>query len=198
MTCSEAQEAMLDVELADLRGDGTSAISEHLRTCLPCRRAAAAIVADTNVLAQVAQHERRVRSTGRRTAIAGLAAAGIVVAFAVRAIGPWESRPALVRPLAPPVPHAAAIRSADPPDSATRSSVASGIERVAPRHVHVPASRIRAVAIQPAAFVAVPIQAAEPAVAEDETPVVSVSPHGGRRAAVFRIADSNVTVVWLY
>lgn len=198
MTCNKVQEAMLDADPAELRGDGTSPIAEHVRNCLTCRRAAVAIVADTRVLARVAQHEARARSVGRRAAIAGLAAAGIVVAFAVRALGTSGARPATPPVSASAVPRAAIIQPVGPPASTITSAIASGMTRAARQHERAPEHRIQAVAIQPAAFVAVPIQIAAPAVAEDETPIVSVSPHGGRRAAVFRVAESNVTVVWLY
>ena len=198
MTCSEAREAMLDAEPAELRGDGTSAIAEHVRSCLTCRRAAAAIATDTCVLVRVAHHDVRVRRGRRRAAIAGLAAAGIVVAFAVRAIGTSDSRPAVTRAIAPAARHVATARPANPPDTATPSTVADGVERATRRRQHSLGNRIQAVAIQPAAFVAVPLRTVEPAAAEDEAPTVSVSPHGGRRAAVFRVAESKVTVVWLY
>jgi predicted anti-sigma-YlaC factor YlaD len=44
MTCQTAREAMLDAELDELRGTGSSELAEHLRGCAACRARAGAIV----------------------------------------------------------------------------------------------------------------------------------------------------------
>lgn len=44
MTCQAAREAMLDADLEELRGIGSSELVEHLRECAACRARAGAII----------------------------------------------------------------------------------------------------------------------------------------------------------
>lgn len=198
MNCSNALEAMLLAEPGELRRDATSELAEHLRGCLSCRRAAAAILADTRVLARVAHRAAGRRRVTRGAAIAGLAAAGIVLVLVARATSSRSPRPADDRSLSGAAPAIAASQAVNPPRADTPTTAESRTARAEPRHEHALARRIQAVAIQPAAIVATPIPLADSMAADGAAPVLSVRPHGGRRAAVFRVAASNVTVVWLY
>lgn len=45
MTCSEARVALLEADLAELRGETESGLAGHLRGCAACRAVAGAIVA---------------------------------------------------------------------------------------------------------------------------------------------------------
>jgi len=197
MNCADCLNAMLDADPAELRARGGSELAEHLRGCLACRRAADAIVADTRMLATVVVHAEPAHASRRRIAIAGLAAAGVIFAIASREIArhagtaPRQDSPRTSLPVA-------SIRPAGPAAVAARPSSAPRSARTVPRARPADQQRLHAVAYQPTPFVAVPIQPADTAARDGANPIVSVNPHGGRRAAVFRVAESNVTVVWLY
>ena len=72
MTCQAAREAMLDAELEELRGTGSSELAEHLRECAACRARADTIVEGYASLdaglrgLQPAQPDARVTPIGRR------------------------------------------------------------------------------------------------------------------------------------
>lgn len=196
MNCDECVDMMLEADPATLTGRGEGELAEHLRSCLTCRRTAAAIARDTRLLAAVV--ERRRLAWRGPAVVAGLAAAALLFA-----IGPsvrnHASRP-IVAPAAPrAVQPAAAIPRAD---SSTQVAALSNEVRAptqAKSSVHAPPTArrpIRAVAYQPAAFVATPIRVT--ADASEPAPMVSVRPPSGRRAAVFHTASSGVTIVWLY
>jgi hypothetical protein len=52
MTCSEARRALLSAELDELRGEGMSAVAQHVRTCADCKAAAQQILSVTAALAE--------------------------------------------------------------------------------------------------------------------------------------------------
>ena len=199
MNCADCLDVMLDADPAELRGDWSSELGEHLRGCPACRARANAVIADTRMLGRIVRADMRIRASARRRAvIAGAAAAGIILAFAVRAIAVPASRAVETR-AASRLPSRVAITR--PRDTAavvgpSRNKPSAPSSRSG--EAGAGARRILAVAIQPSAFVAVPIHPADPATSADQPPVVSVRPLGGRRAAVFRVAESTVTVVWLY
>jgi hypothetical protein len=206
MTCADCLDAMLDAEPAELRGDGRSELAGHVRSCLACRRASAAILAGTSVLTRVAHRDRRLARLRRRAAIGGLAAAGIVVAFVSKSIDTTVAGPAVVPALSRPAPAVVesrpAIGSVTRPSTVPALPVRANAGRATRPRDRAFSPRMQAVAIRPTAFVAVPIQAGDStgsgAAAAREAPAVAVRPRGGRRAAVFRVAESNVTLVWLY
>jgi predicted lipid-binding transport protein (Tim44 family) len=122
---------------------------------------------------------------GRRFVMtAGLAAAAVVATVSIYMNG--GSRPGAIAPPAP--------RTAQQPPAVATTPPSDSTAAVAPLHRQ---HGIRAVAIQPAAIVAVPIHTSAP-LEPVSAPPVSVRPQNGRRAAVFQLADSKVTVVWLY
>lgn len=49
--CTSMRELMLEAELAELVGDGTSALARHVRRCAACRAVARSLAADTDALA---------------------------------------------------------------------------------------------------------------------------------------------------
>jgi len=197
MNCADCLNAMLDAEPAELRAHGGSELADHLRGCLTCRGAANAIVADTRMLVRVAGHAAPARASRWRVTIAGVAAAGVIVAIASREIagdaGTATRQDSARTSL--PVP---SIRPAGPVAVAARPSSVPRAVLTVPRARPADQQRLHAVAYQPAPFVAIPIQPADTAARDGASPIVSVHPQGGRRAAIFRVAESNVTVVWLY
>jgi hypothetical protein len=50
MNCTTAREEMLIADLADLRGEGSSELAAHLRTCTECRAVAATLVRSQGVM----------------------------------------------------------------------------------------------------------------------------------------------------
>lgn len=195
MNCDECRNLMLEADQAVLAGRGEGTLAEHLRSCLSCRRIAASIVADTRVLASVVV-PRRARWR-RPVAVVGLAAAALLLAIGL-SVRNHASRPIVV----PAAPRAVQPTAAIPrTDSSTH--VAALPEVRAPAHAassdrapRMARRPMRAVAFQPAAFVATPIRVTtEPS---DPAPMVSVRPPSGRRAAVFHTPSPGVTIVWLY
>ena len=198
MNCADCHAAILDAEPAELLGRGNGELARHLRDCPRCRSAANAIVADTRVLARLVALDSGTRATRRRVAIAGLAAAGIVLVLGARAISSRVPHPADARPIAPAASHVAITGAAESSATVARSPEMFTSEKTGSREAFVAERHIPAVAFQPAAFEAVPIRNASSPEPTDSAPVITVRPHGGRRAAVFKVAQSNVTVVWLY
>jgi len=111
VTCADIREAILEADSQALRGEGTSAVAQHVQSCLQCRRLAERIVAEETKLrgalaglaprasaddaSQRAAREARRRLRRRRVLIAGLAAA------AIGGLALWpRARP----PLSPPAP----------------------------------------------------------------------------------------------
>ena len=197
MNCDHCQDLMLEADPAMLTGRGEGELPEHLRSCLTCRRMAAAIVRDTRMLASVV--ERRRPAWRGPAAVAGLAAAVLLLA-----IGLQQRRHAPSQTAAAAVPRASRVapavrptdtssRLAAAPSQPTASSPAAVAARP-PRGLRRP---IRAVAYQPTAFVATPIRVIARA-SDQAEPMVSVRPPAGRRAAVFRTPSPGVTIVWLY
>jgi hypothetical protein len=196
MNCDECRDIMLEADPATLTGRGEGGLAEHLRSCLTCRRSAAAIVRDTRMLAGVV--ERRRRAWRGPAVVAGLAAAALLLG-----IGLQGRRHAPSQTAAAPVQRATGSAPAvRPVDTSSRFAVAPS-ERAAStrapapvRPPRAPRRPIRAVAYQPTPFVATPIQVT--AEASEPMPMVSVRPPAGRRAAVFRTPSPGVTIVWLY
>jgi len=196
MNCDECLDMILEADPATLAGRGEGGLAEHLRSCLTCRRRAAAIVRDTRMLAAVV--ERRRPAWRGPAAVAGLAAAALLLA-----IGLQERRHAPSQTATAPVQRtsrgAPAVRPTDTPSrlAAAPSEPSASTPVAAPvRPPRAPRRPIRAVAYQPTAFVATPIQVT--AEASEPAPMVSVRPPAGRRAAVFRTPSPGVTIVWLY
>ena len=52
MTCTEIRRALLTAELDELRGEGMSAVAQHVRTCADCKAAAQQILSVTAALAE--------------------------------------------------------------------------------------------------------------------------------------------------
>lgn len=93
MNCTEARKLLLEVELAELRGEGESEVARHIRECTRCRATAQEIVEQEGALAQVLAGVRPKVSAG--TAAAGAAAAK------VPPLGPrWKRRWTAVIPAA--------------------------------------------------------------------------------------------------
>lgn len=172
MTCDGRREALLQAELAELRGIGSGELAIHLRSCDACRRDADQILAATGHLGKVVRGRRR-RGWARAIPIA--AAAGLAL---------WL-RPAPVpmpTPLPPSTP-SVIVAGARP----TRSAPAPARDPVAP--IPVRASRfvgsapVVAVAFAPTALVATPLQASAPEPSRKHPTVLPTS-------------DPAVTVLW--
>ena len=52
MICSEARRALLTADLPELRGEGTSALAQHVRSCAECATAAQKILRVTTALSE--------------------------------------------------------------------------------------------------------------------------------------------------
>lgn len=195
MTCADCLEAMLDADPAVLRGNGPGDLAGHLRGCSSCRRAANAVLSDTRILA--GSVHKTASPIARRVAIAGLAAAALILAVTMTPGTRSEPRPNDRAPVVSIASRTGVSHAVDPAPRVSPSSRKTALVRAGSR-ARVALPRIHAVPIQAAAFVAVPIRAAADTAATADQPPVAVRPLGGRRAAVFRVAESNVTVVWLY
>jgi anti-sigma factor RsiW len=124
MTCTDARNALLEADLAELRAGTATSLSAHLAACGDCRRLAERIVATTGALgrermrgprrageeaATAAEEEAdRIRRTRRRwlAAVPALAAAGIAVMLLARGTPRPTSAPsaAAAAPAAPAAP----------------------------------------------------------------------------------------------
>ncbi len=91
MTCSEFKTALLTASRAELRGELSGAIGEHLRECASCRRLALSVEAQNEMLAEMLLARRAtgasdavVRSLrGRIAAIAAVPVAAALIGVAV-------------------------------------------------------------------------------------------------------------------
>ena len=106
MTCSQARDALLEAELAELLGEGPSDLAAHVRTCPECAACAGAILGSTRALdgalAALTATAPLKRSAGRpslrRFLPLGLAAAAAIAALLL-------ARRSSISP--PPAPRAA-------------------------------------------------------------------------------------------
>lgn len=123
MTCGEARERLLEADLSELRGEGDSELSRHVRTCARCRRVAQLILEQERALGRALAGQRprvavddalraaegAARRRRRRVlvgAVPALAAASVVAMLLVRNGGPplppQPTRPASEAALLPP------------------------------------------------------------------------------------------------
>ncbi len=58
MTCAEARDALLEADLAEIRGEADTPLGDHLTTCERCQAAAAAILGQQGALARALDHSR--------------------------------------------------------------------------------------------------------------------------------------------
>jgi anti-sigma factor RsiW len=112
VTCTEIRDQLLEAAPSELRGEGESAVAQHLRSCPRCRQLAERIVAEERRLqgALVALEPRQPVDDAVRTAVrqarqrrrrrwvvaSGLAAAAVAV-FAL-----WQSGRSALPPAPPP------------------------------------------------------------------------------------------------
>ena len=89
MNCTEAREAMLVAEPAELRGETDTALAAHVASCADCRRASAMIVGDTTQLglAIARRASRRRRRVSHRAIGFVLVPVAAVAVFAVLKTG---------------------------------------------------------------------------------------------------------------
>ena len=115
MNCEHAADALLEADLAELRGAGDAPLAAHLRTCERCRTLAGRILDAETALAETLAAERPKRPAHeaaaaamaaaspsrtwrRRFRVAALAAAGIAAVLLVNGGGPSPTqtlRPAM-------------------------------------------------------------------------------------------------------
>lgn len=108
MECSEYIEAMMEADIGELRGEGTSSLAAHVRVCAECARQAALLIRGTQFLAQgvgmgsgagpapgmVRVLARTKPSWPRRLAVSALPAAALVLlAVGIERYGAVSSRP---------------------------------------------------------------------------------------------------------
>ena len=209
MTCTMVLDAMLEADLDELRLDGDTPLSLHLRTCARCRAVAGRLAVDTDALARlvttvrVEQHGRRTRVGAWRLQAAAVAAvaAGVVIVLRVpRPVSAPAEAPALPSPLVMrPVRVTPSISA---PARRTRPAIRTA--RRAPHRDLGPA--IVAATVEVAATPAIRPERAVP-VAPVPLEVgprsslgdgVAVDPPPGRRATIIPTDQPGVTVVWLH
>ena len=105
MTCTEARDAIEIAELSSLREADDSALADHLRSCVECRRLADVVVRGTQRLTlESVRRSRTHRSRVRRvTAWSSVAAAATIVAALVVDRRDVPHRPEPVRSTSLPV-----------------------------------------------------------------------------------------------
>ena len=111
MNCTEAREAMLVADPAELRGETETALAVHVTSCADCRRAAATIVGVTTQLGlAIARREPRTRRRASRRVI-GLVFVPVAAAavFAVMSAGGFSRRAEPPRVSLSPLPVARTV-----------------------------------------------------------------------------------------
>ena len=246
MTCEMMRERLLDAELDELAGYGSSPVAAHLRDCARCRAVAEQLLGDTRRLAKAigagetqavtAPHmrARRRASRGSYLLVGALAAAALALVIVrqgvldnTRPLAPSAAdasklaahasatvaTPGAARPAVPSTDASSASHArpsshvAPPPDVPPRrvASRAPAPARAGQTSRPVPASLRRP--MQPRPFPAAravaptpiaPSPASHALVVADARPLVAVTPADGKRAAVMRTRDPNITVVWFY
>jgi hypothetical protein len=98
MTCNEARRALLTAELEELRGEGTSAVAQHVRTCADCRAGAQQILSVTAAFADRVERatmpaRKRARSSAWPVWVALPLAATIASVLLVRDTNPSAPLP---------------------------------------------------------------------------------------------------------
>lgn len=112
MTCTEIHDQLLEADTSTLRGEGESAVAQHLRSCPRCHQLAERIVAEERRLqgalaaleprqpvddaVRTAVRQARQRRRRRWIVASGLAAAAVAV-FAL-----WQSGRSALPPSPPP------------------------------------------------------------------------------------------------
>ena len=196
MNCASVLESLLDAELSDIAGQGNSALAEHLRSCVRCRRLAGQLLVDTRLLALAMPAAVMSTRVSRRTRYAALAPAGVVAALMIVTI----SR----SPRQADAP--ATTRAQVVPDTTSVATVSTVIPPTLNRTPVVRSARPRATAGAMRAFqrpVAVAPVRMESSMRSSTTPVttssvVSVDPPAGVRATILHTSNPKLVVVWLY
>src|SRR5215208_4908081 len=126
MTCTEARDALLVADLAELRAESDTPLVTHVQTCAECERLATVILRGTASLERSALGAKRRRQTTDRLALLAVLpiAAAVVVAVAINARSPGKassprsvSSLPVVRQVSVEVargPQATVFRTADP------------------------------------------------------------------------------------
>ena len=216
MNCRAMLEMILEADPTELAGRGDSLLARHLRACGRCRAVAQQILADTRRLelaigASVASSwpatgvgARRPSGARRRLVVAVLAAAVVGIAV-LRGAGD-----AVEQTGSSPIAHPTVVHVPDQTTRETRRAAqavmtfegvaspraaASGAAR---RVVPVPVAAAafpKAAAVAPARFA---LSNAEEETRVRAATVALVDPSPGKRVAILRASDPNVTVFWLY
>lgn len=226
MTCHDALERLLIVDLAADGSVDDPALQSHLGRCAQCTTVAAQLRSDTRMLAAAVAAPRELRSpvaVPRRLWLAWptLAMAAIAVFLVAR------TRPTGESGVMEATPAAVAETDADAPvrseQTAARTRLGSRsapkvVRRATPRGRMLETPRVVAAALGNDLRSAITPFTATPFVPERtivataaietpqpinyaeaaRAPVFSVDPMVGTRAMVARTADPRITVVWLY
>jgi len=110
VNCTEAYDAVLEAELAELRGEGEGDLARHLRECAACRATARRVLEALGALDLALEGEDAAVPTARtgrvrlvqtrRVAAVGLLAAAAAVTILVRRPETPERAPFTARPVA--------------------------------------------------------------------------------------------------
>lgn len=188
MRCSQALEAMLDAEPADLLPEGSAALALHLRSCARCARVAATMRAEVRALAAVIPAVPvGARTPSVRWPGVALAAAAAVLLFVVsreRPVPMDRSQPAdtipvvVARPTAP-------VRASIPMRT---TPATTAVRRAASRRYAMPD------AVPPGVPDDLHERASTAPVSELAFDGVSASSNG--RVTVLSTANPKITVIW--
>lgn len=226
MICETMRERLLEAELDELAGIGSSPVAVHVRECAWCRAVAERLIADSRLLgaeiARLSVHAspRADVASRRRARRRGYLAIGTLAAAALAFVIATRSGHREVGPVAPVIADAAstvapsrAARASAPGAPAAVSARGANADETAPLTTTMPVARSRIArpplehAVQPRPLPEaqpvsptplVPRPAPQPLVVADARSLVAVAPPPGKRAAIMRTPDPAITVVWLY
>lgn len=210
MTCDAMLVRMLDADLEELKGRGSSPLAKHVRTCRQCGAVADRLLAGTRALAQAAVHEQafdfaaRTTRPSRRlvvgagvTSLAASVIIGVLVQYSLHARISFD----------PPVRENVTLPRTPPELASDRTGmitarIAAPLDRTVTRGYPIEPLAIEATRFADATPVTpvplTPTLAVTSSVPADEPAVVSVDPPMGTRATIMRGRNPAITVVWLY
>jgi hypothetical protein len=192
MTCTQALESLLEADLPELSGEGTSPLAQHVRGCARCRTLAGQVLADTQMLASAVSVPIARPQVIRRRQWAPVFVMPATIAAAMLVVAVLRESATTLAPVT--------VDTAPVQQSASRDSRFTIHDSpVLPRHetprlgkafpAPVPLAAVR-IEQQPVPNVIVAPVGAGQAVAVATTP--------GTRAAVLHTSDPKLVVIWLY
>ncbi len=192
MTCDLALELLLDAEPTEFCANEPTALGEHLRGCVRCRRVAAQLLQDTKELALVLRAvpmPRHTRSVARLTMIPAFAMAALLVGVVLR----YRSVEPTIVPVMAPV--TVVVTPVVTPATSSPAPTAPLARHASERRVRLGREFARAV---PLNEVPLAPSGTGNAPLSVESSGVTITPASGTRATVMHTSNPKLVVVWLY